>query len=118
MYKIQSVDQNSFDSDFTQEFLSRRQSKQPTNKEEREPVLVAQTLSFMKAKEERSWQMHASPSQMSRQRLLYLDFTVTTNNNRQILSKISKDEVQLAPNLNISEFQQQRMTMLKSLNCL
>jgi hypothetical protein len=27
-----------------------------------------------KAKEERSWQMHASPSQMSGQRLLYLDY--------------------------------------------
>jgi len=31
--------------------------------EESEHVLVAQTLSFMKTKEERSWQMHASPSQ-------------------------------------------------------
>ncbi len=89
MYKIQSVDQYSFTSDFTQEFLSRQQSKQATRKK-RESVLVAQTLSlkkansesvlatqtlsFMKAKEERSWQMHASPSQMLGQRLLYLDY--------------------------------------------
>jgi len=73
MYKIQSVDLSLLISP-RNFFLGDKASKQASNMEESEHVLVAQTLSFMKTKEERSWQMHASPSQMSGQRLLYLDY--------------------------------------------